>query len=590
MAQPQDNPLIPPGQGNPMLPPGVLPPPMPPPPPSPALGFQVWASDPRNALKVQHSMVAPDAPLQPNAPSAWSPGASTSIQSPYASPAASAQPPAQPSATGAPTQPPATPMASYAPPKPAQMASANPPQVSAPGSPLLPPGYQAAQAKLGTDSTELQRLQKTGSGVSQVKNPWLKGLGIAGDIVAGALLGKGAAAIPGTTAHNQWLQQQKSGQIGQDQATIAGALTGQQNQANLAHTQAETASLGANDAIKAQNSQTTLAKSGLKVVLDENGRPNILPDEDSPVYQKQQMEQGLIKAHTESFAATNELRAAQTAFDKAKIDPSSPLFRQTAQRLATAQANAGAAQQRAQAYMGNYLMHSQNTDLSGNTLAGAPVISDDEGNQSVVGSTNAGTAIKNQSNAAQFNDVHGALDNLEGTARALVAKGGSVNSPGVVTALGQPAGTLGKWLQGAGVKANLTPEERAYVQSVASAHENIQALRKSAGGTATDSAVEKLDSMIPNASTPDLNYLLGQTGQIRATATRLGKGATVAAGGLSVKGQNPAPKVNPMQPPTVLPPTANKAYAQTATGPNGHKIGSNDGESWFDVKTGKAVQ
>lgn len=32
------------------------------------------------------------------------------------------------------------------------------------------------------------------------------------------------------------------------------------------------------------------------------------------------------------------------------------------------------------------------------------------------------------------------------------------------------------------------------------------------------------------------------------------------------------------------------AYSKTATGPNGHKIGSNDGQSWFDVKTGQAVK
>jgi hypothetical protein len=32
------------------------------------------------------------------------------------------------------------------------------------------------------------------------------------------------------------------------------------------------------------------------------------------------------------------------------------------------------------------------------------------------------------------------------------------------------------------------------------------------------------------------------------------------------------------------------AYKQTATGPNGHKIGSNDGQKWFDVQTGNPIQ
>jgi hypothetical protein len=31
------------------------------------------------------------------------------------------------------------------------------------------------------------------------------------------------------------------------------------------------------------------------------------------------------------------------------------------------------------------------------------------------------------------------------------------------------------------------------------------------------------------------------------------------------------------------------AYKQTATGPNGHKIGSNDGQKWFDIQTGNPI-
>lgn len=535
MAIPQDNPMVPPGgfppPGNPLMMPGM--PMMPPPPPSPSLGFQAWASDPQNSMKVQHSMVAPDAPLQPNAGNAMTP--------PAQAPMASVMPPQQqapPNAMIPPGQQAPSPMGAPA---------ATPPNVT-----VAPPATYDQDAAAHPGKYASPYLTGTKSKLLNAAVAALQGVagGLHGNPGAGVDYAMGVKAHDeGLPAANQALYQNSV--VNPYNATLDRGEKQRADAANLAHTRAETSSLGANDAIKSQNSQASLAKAGLKTVLDENGKPSIVPDEDSPAFQKQQMEQGLIKAHTDSYAATNELHAAQAAFAKAKNDPNSPIFRQTAARLATAQANAASANTRAQAYMGNYLQHAYNKGLDGGTLTGAPIISDDAGDQSVVGSTNAGTAIKNQSNAAQFNDVHGALDNLEGTARALTAKGGSVNSPGVVAALGQPAGTLGKWLQGAGVKANLTPEERAYVQSVASAHENIQALRKSAGGTATDSAVEKLDSMIPNASTPDLNYLLGQTGQIRATATRLGKGATVASGGLTVKGQGNgnAPKVNNMIPP-----------------------------------------
>lgn len=282
---------------------------------------------------------------------------------------------------------------------------------------------------------------------------------------------------------------------------------------------------------KANTVTTQLAKSGLKPVMDANGNvTGVENDENSEVFKGRKVMDDLRETQ-------QELNDAKTAVEQAKNDPNSPAYKLALKRAETASGNMAAAQTRAQAYMGNYLQHSKNVDLQGNVLPGAPIISNDTGDQTVVGSTNANTAIKNQSNAAQFNDVHGALDDLETKAKALVSKGGSLNSPAVAAALARPTSTLGKWLQGEGVKSNLSPEERAYVQSIASAHENVQALRKSAGGTATDSAVEKLDSMIPNASTPDLNYLLGQTGQIRNTAQRLGKGATQAAGGLHVKGQ-----------------------------------------------------
>jgi hypothetical protein len=130
------------------------------------------------------------------------------------------------------------------------------------------------------------------------------------------------------------------------------------------------------------------------------------------------------------------------------------------------------------------------------------------------------------------------------------------------------------WLQGEGVKAGLTPQERDYVISIASAHENVQALRKSAGGTATDSAVAKLDSMIPGQSTPDLDYLKRQTGQIRATAERLGKGATTATGGLTVRGQQGNSMTPPNQNSGSIPASA---AAQLQEGVN-HTFGN--GQVW----------
>jgi hypothetical protein len=157
----------------------------PPPPTSPSLGFQLFAADPLNQHKIMPSMTDQGAPLQPNA------GAP------------------QPMAMASSTPPAVQPMASAAPPQPSQ---------------------------LGIDTAKLHDLQEKGSGASQVKNPWGRGLAIAGDIGGSMLLGTGMAAIPGSTAHNLFLQNQLAGRVAQGQEAAKSA-------SDLAYQQAQTQNL-----------------------------------------------------------------------------------------------------------------------------------------------------------------------------------------------------------------------------------------------------------------------------------------------------------------------------------------------------------
>lgn len=287
----------------------------------------------------------------------------------------------------------------------------------------------------------------------------------------------------------------------------------------------ETAKTTQRQAIADDKNHTMLAKAGLK--LDDDGNP--VADEASPAFQSRQIHDDMETSH-------QNLLDAEEAVKRASIDPNSPTYQLAVQRAHTARQNAAAAALRAQAYYGNFLRQSYNTGPDGNVLPGAPQIEDGDGHVTTVGTANAGQAVKAQSNVAQFNDVHGALDNLESTARQLVQSGGTLNSPAIIFALQHATGgTPSQFIQSLD-KAHLTPAERAYVISVASAHENVQALRKAAGGTATDSSVAKLDALIPGATTPDLDYLLGQTKQIRATAERLGQGVTTVSGGHGVRG------------------------------------------------------
>lgn len=315
--------------------------------------------------------------------------------------------------------------------------------------------------------------------------------------------------------------------------------------------------------------QTAISKLGQKEIDDPDnpGQKKLVDDPTSAAYQNRQD----LDNYRKGMEQVAQLKAQ---VEKDKVTPGTPAWNQKQQEI-------NAASQRANAYMGNYLQRSKNVDLNNQVLPGAPQIGNDQGNRTTVGTGNASTAIKNQANVAQFNDVHGALDSLEGSAKALVQSGGKLNSPKVAAALAQPKGTLGQWVQGEVAKGNMTPQERDYVIANAAAHENIQAMRKAAGGTATDASVAKLDALIPGASTPDLDYFLRQTGQIRSTAQRLGTGVTTAAGGSNLR-NGPATNGGGTAGPI-------KAGEKTAVGPGNHTIVVRGGK-WVDPDTGKEVK
>ena len=311
------NNLMPPQQPSPLLPPGFDPNsqlglgqgpvmPGPPPPPSPSLGFQIWA--PQNTHKVQASMTDPNQPLQPNAGSA------------------AANPP-QPTPMASATPPPTRMQAALTPPAP-QPAAPQPSSFDASSLPLptqaplmaaaTPPRVQTQdQANLATDQANLRSLGQSGAAANHIKNPVLRTLAQIGNIAAPFLLGQGAMAVPGTTAHNLWLQQQAQGRVNNDRYGIQAQQGQLKDAADLAHTQAETGLTNANIAALPQKLAASASKYGLKPVFDSNGNfTGNEPDEESPVYQKQQLAMQLLQS-------TSDLKQAQTAVEQMKGDPNS---------------------------------------------------------------------------------------------------------------------------------------------------------------------------------------------------------------------------------------------------------------------------
>jgi hypothetical protein len=102
------------------------------------------------------------------------------------------------------------------------------------------------------------------------------------------------------------------------------------------------------------------------------------------------------------------------------------------------------------------------------------------------------------------------------------------------------------------------------------------------GVGATQGEIASVGSIINKANSPQalksaLNYA-----RLTMEARRKNLWATAEQAGLTAPAGAGAP------PPVRV---GSKTYKQTATGPNGHKIGSNDGgNTWVDVQTGKAVR
>lgn len=114
------------------------------------------------------------------------------------------------------------------------------------GSPALPSVSLAPPpppTQTQTDIAEYNRQKNTGSGVSQIQNPLLRGIARAGDIAASVFAPKLAQFIPGTTLHHQLTMGQAAQNVATDQAQEQAAAQTANEAATTAHTNAATDAL-----------------------------------------------------------------------------------------------------------------------------------------------------------------------------------------------------------------------------------------------------------------------------------------------------------------------------------------------------------
>ena len=168
---------------------------------------------------------------------------------------------AQPSATAAPV--------ASAPPPPSLTGMGASPRIA----PALPANV-TPPTRLSNDQGELERLQRTGSGLEQFqqRHPVLGTIARIGAGFGSALFPTIAAQIPGTDLHHQMLVDQERGAVNQD-------LTEQKDEGQIAETGARTAAL-----------QNPPSKTGLTpeettihdLMTGTNGQPRINPETNKP--------------------------------------------------------------------------------------------------------------------------------------------------------------------------------------------------------------------------------------------------------------------------------------------------------------------
>lgn len=123
------------------------------------------------------------------------------------------------------------------------------------------PGVQVP-TQTQTDTNELNRLKTTGSGISQIHNPFLKTLATIGDVASNVISPGLSSRIPGTMAHHNQL-------VGQQEGIVKNDLGQAKEIADTAHQEAETKKLNNPQPQKAENPEA----DAYAVLNDPNSTP-----------------------------------------------------------------------------------------------------------------------------------------------------------------------------------------------------------------------------------------------------------------------------------------------------------------------------
>lgn len=209
--------------------------------------------------------------------------------------------------------------------------------------PVMPVAHQTGKldGTVAGDSLERDRLLSTGTGASQVHNPFLRGLAEFGSAV-------GHIAAPGLSAEISGTEDRHNKLLGQTNKTLGTDIGNQEKEAQTQNLNLQPQLKQAQGAL-AQEKQdeverhhtaqegTALAQHGY--AMDEQNPGQIRPLRYEEMSESQQAVHDLKGAQQEEQEATAALKKAQN-------DPSSPAFRQAQQRIDNAKQTRAVAMER----------------------------------------------------------------------------------------------------------------------------------------------------------------------------------------------------------------------------------------------------
>lgn len=421
---------------------------------------------------------------------------------------------------------------------------------------------------------ELQRMHTTGSGISQIQNPFLRTLARVGDIAATGLFPNIERAIPGTEGHHRDLESQENNLIQTGEKTKGEETTQEAQEAQTEKTErTPTPTSDLSEWLKQNPGKPIEDYWNQKSSAEANAKVGQTPEEQTFRYLTSPKEKGgqgmtqpdaldkieTLKASNKPDSKQQETQALEGLLAKAMpggtIDPSimsdskklgnfisrSPALNddEKSRLLTHFIFNSSPASQGTQANIRIEGMENSrmfpSIDKTTGTLAYPSAAEMNASPGRYIPATQGGTSMTKES---IFSDLHFNIAQTREAIKNLKTPftTGQAAQLAVVLRSSDPHSALDSFFHSQAGRS-LTPDQVDYVTSLASLGENALAVRSIAGlGQGSDEMRAAITKTIPGPGTPTEDYANRQLALFEGTVNRLEKG--VPKSGVK-QGENP---------------------------------------------------